>query len=147
MERSYRVFEILEKYKEHGQFTFKPTDRLSQVCNAPREGSGIYLIYADVVNSKRLIYIGISGREGANGEIIHRKDGLGGRIVKGKQFGDRRQVTWPHKMQEDGISTLIIKWYITYGEFNKDIPRKLENGFLDELLKRNESLPIWNNET
>jgi len=141
------MFEVLEKYRECGQFTFKPNDRLSQVCNALREGSGIYLIYADVVNSKRLIYIGISGREGVNGDIIHRKDGLGGRIVKGKQFGDRRQVTWPQKMKEDGINTLIIKWYITYGKLNHDIPRPLENRFLEEIKRRDGSLPIWNNET
>ena len=140
------MIEVLGNYKEKGQFIFRPTDTLSQVNNAPNDSSGIYLIYADVINSQKLIYIGISGREGIYGEIIHRKDGLGGRIVKGKQFGERRQISWPNKMLQDGIGKLIIKWYVTHGKFDQDFPRPLERAFLEELERKNGVLPLWNKE-
>ena len=141
------MFKILENYKEKGQFRFLATDILSQVCTAPKENSGIYLIYADEIISKNLIYIGISGRKGSNGEIIHRKDGLGGRIVKGKQFGESRRKSWPKKMYEDNINVLLIKWYITYGKYDQQFPRPLENKFLSILVYQNGYLPLWNKET
>ena len=91
------MFKYLEKYKEKGVFEYLQNDNLSSCCNAPKENSGIYLIYSDTVSLANLIYIGISGREGSNGEIIHRKDGLSGRIVKGKQFGELRRNSWSKK--------------------------------------------------
>lgn len=87
----FEVLNILDSYIEKGSFNFRSTDRLSQVCSAPEHSSGIYVLYADVIKLEKLIYIGISGRKGANGEIIHRKYGIGGRIIRGKQFGDSRR--------------------------------------------------------
>ena len=141
------MFETLEKYKVKGHFEFKPTQQLSQVCNTPKNSSGIYLIYADVVNIKKLIYIGISGRETSDGGIVHRLDGLGGRIVKGKQFGTGRRRSWPNKMKEASIGKLIVKWYVTYGAQDYDIPRPIERGFLETFVAEYGRLPIWNNET
>jgi hypothetical protein len=140
------MLEELEKYKVKGRFEFKISDSLSQVCNAPRNSSGIYLVYADVVNKARLIYIGISGREGEDGEIVHRQDGLGGRIVNGKQFGKNRRISWPLKMKHDGIRTLKIKWYVTHGTLDQDFPRPIERLSLQTILLENGSLPSWNNE-
>lgn len=139
------MFRILEKYKEKGQFDFKETDRLSFKCNAPRgNNSGIYIIYAEEIDIENLIYIGISGREGKSGEIIHRRDGLGGRIVNGKQFGNGRRRSWPRKMYEDNINALKIKWFVTYGAHDHDFPRPLERSFLDILESKNGNLPLWN---
>lgn len=140
------MFRILEEYKEKGQFDFKHSDRLSQMCNAPKRDSGIYIIYADEINESNLIYIGISGREGKNGEIINRKDGLGGRIIKGKQFGDGRRRSWPRKMEEDNITTLRIKWYVTYGSYDQEFPRPIERTLLEEFQTKYNKLPLWNQE-
>tara|TARA_B110001469_G_C9401481_1_gene206257 strand:- start:38 stop:223 length:186 start_codon:yes stop_codon:yes gene_type:complete len=60
------MLEVLEKYKEKGSFVFKGEDRLSAQCNAPKDSSGIYTIYAEEIKPENLIYIGISGREGFN---------------------------------------------------------------------------------
>jgi len=117
------MFKNLEVFTEKGQFEFHPTDNLSQVCNAPNNASGIYLIFAEEESYDNLIYIGVSGRKGPSGEIIHREDGLGGRILNGKQFGDFRIKTWPLQMEEEEISKLLIKWYVTYGEYDQVFPR------------------------
>ncbi|MFC5193752.1 hypothetical protein ACFPH8_00285 [Bizionia hallyeonensis] len=140
------MFKYLDKYKEQGEFEYNVVDNLSSCCNAPRQGSGIYLIFADSARLDNLIYIGISGREGSQGEIIHRKDGLGGRIVKGKQFGEARRNSWSKKMKEDGFKKIIVMWYITHGQFNSDFPRPIEKKLLLILLLKNGKLPLWNNE-
>ena len=137
----------LEKYKEQGEFSFGIDDRLSVQCNAPRHSSGIYIIYANDISPSSLIYVGISGREGADGNIVHRKDGIGGRIIKGKQFGDSRRNSWSLQMKVDQIETLHIKWYVTYGKFNKDFPRPIEHMLLEWYLASKGHLPLWNKKT
>lgn len=137
------MFKFLDQFTEKGQFVFSQADSLSQVCNAPKHSSGIYLISAEEILLKNLIYIGISGREGKNGEIIHRKDGIGGRITKGKQFGQARTNSWPLKMKEQGIEKLHVQWYITYGEYDQKIPREIERKLL-AILSVHRELPKWN---
>ncbi len=80
------MFDELNKYKQHDHFFFKPADRLSEVCNAPNNSSGIYLINALEKGKVNLIYIGISGRRGADEKIVHRKDGLRGRFLTGNSL-------------------------------------------------------------
>lgn len=138
------MFKYLEKYKEKGSFEFSDNDNLSRCCNAPNHSSGIYLIYSDGVSLENLIYIGISGRSGSDGEIIHRKDGLGGRIVKGKQFGEPRRNSWSKKMKKDCFDKIIVEWFVTFGNYNNDFPRPIENKLLQVLLLKNGQLPIWN---
>jgi len=140
------IFSDLERFKEKGSFEFKQTDVLSKVCNAPNDSSGIYLVFADKISDDSVIYIGISGREGERGKIIHREDGLGGRIVKGKQFGIARRNSWPLKMKADNIKTLYVKWFVTYGKYDQIIPRPIENAYLELILQKDGMLPMWNKE-
>lgn len=134
----------LNSYNEKGSFLFKTTDSLSAVCNAPKNCSGIYLIYA-VINGKRdLIYIGISGRKGVDGKIVHRKDGLRGRFLTGKTDGVLRKIAWPKRMVSQNIQELDIHWYVTHGAHNKDFPRDLEIALLTAYQLENGRLPIWN---
>ena len=134
----------LSRYKQNGNFFFKSDDRLSAVCNAPNNSSGIYIIYALENGIDNLIYIGISGRRGSDGAIIHRKDGLRGRFVTGKTDGILRKIYWPKKMQEENIEALHIYWFVTYGEFNHDFPRDLEIELLNKYLLLHGKLPRWN---
>jgi len=138
------MFTYLDTFQEKGQFEFCPTDILSQVCNAPKDSSGIYLIYKNEICLSNLIYIGISGREGSNNEIIHRLDGIGGRIVNGKQFGESRRKSWPKKMAEEDIEKLHVQWFITYGRYNEQYPRQIEQKLLTLLIGHKGCLPIWN---
>ena len=140
------MFDELNKYKQKGRFFFKATDRLADVCNAPNDSSGIYIIHSLEKGKVNLIYIGISGRKGADGNIIHRKGGIRGRFLSGKQFGDRRSKTWPLKMKEERIEALDIYWWITYDDMIKDFPREIEEGLLRKFFALYGSLPRWNNE-
>lgn len=138
------MFDQLLKYKNKGNFKFKPTDNLASVCNAPKDCSGLYVIYALEKGKVNLIYIGISGRKGEDGKIAHRKDGLRGRFLTGKTNGVLRKTYWPQQMLKENIEALDIYWYVTYDGSVKDFPRDLEI----ELLKQYQSiygcLPRWN---
>ena len=114
------------------------------MCNAPSDCSGVYLIYALEFDEVNLIYIGISGRRGTTGEIIHRKGGLRGRFLTGKTDSVLRKIYWPQKMREGNIEALDIYWYVTYGEENSDFPRDIEIELLRNYKKIFNKLPRWN---
>lgn len=105
MKNLLELLSDLEKYETKGRFHFRVDDILSLVCNIPvrKDYSGLYIFYS---NKRELIYVGISGREGLDGKIIHRKDGLRGRFLTGKQFGIRRSKSLPIQMKLDNISSL-----------------------------------------
>jgi hypothetical protein len=134
----------LNLYQEKGSFIFKITDSLLAVCNAPKNWSGIYLIYFQINGNRELIYIGISGRKGADGEIRCRKDGLRGRFLSGKTDGILRKIAWPKRMVIQNIPELEIDWYVTYGIHNQDFPRDLEINLLRQYQSMYGRLPIWN---
>lgn len=85
------MFDLLNEYPNNGSFKFKSTDSLNDVCNAPTNKSGVYIVIAFIGGEQELIYIGRSGKKDKKkGVIVHRKAGLGGikdRIVNGHQFG------------------------------------------------------------
>ena len=79
--------EILKLYKDSGRLNFHHSEDLKQVCNAPKDKSGVY-IWTNIEND-RLLYIGSSGRVTCEGELQTRKNngtGLYGRLVQGNQF-------------------------------------------------------------
>lgn len=143
------MLEILKKYSETGKFIFRPEDRLAQVCKGvPDTKSGVYLIYAVTGDKKELIYIGRSGQM-LYGYPKHRKGGLRGRFVSGKQqlgfpVNNIRQLSWPKKMNEEGIEHLEVHWYITLDESISDCPMLLEKSLLDLIVKQEGDLPRWN---
>jgi hypothetical protein len=53
-----KMFAGLDEYKEYGRFTFDSTMSLSVACNAPKDKSGIYLVYALAEGQIELVYIG-----------------------------------------------------------------------------------------
>src|SRR4051794_36525100 len=118
------MFDELNKYTRAGHFILKPTDSLVSVCNAPKDCSGLYIVYALEKGRVNLIYIGISGRKGTDGKIIHRQDGLRGRFLTGKQFGDLRKITWPRQMRLENIEALDVYWYVTYDDYCSDFPKE-----------------------
>ena len=134
----------LKKYETKGKFHFHVNGVLSLICNIPvrSDYSGLYLFYS---NKMELIYVGISGREGSEGNIIHRKDGLRGRFLTGKQFGIRRSKSLPIQMKLDNISSLEIHWFVTFGDNSKDIPRHIERTIIESFkFENNGERPKWN---
>ncbi len=143
------MFDELNKYKSADHFFFRPVDNLGQVCNAPTDKSGVYIIYALKSGQIELIYIGRSGEVKADGKLFIRKAGLGGlkdRLVNGKQFGESRRNSWRTKMTEEKIEALDIYWYVTHDNSFVDCPRILENKLLQRHLDTFDRLPRWNNE-
>jgi hypothetical protein len=144
MSKLKELIQNLEKYPIKGTFQLKPDDVLSRACNIPvrSDYSGIYLFYDDKGN---LIYVGISGRQSADGKIIHRKDGLRGRFLTGKQFGDKRSKTLPIEMQKEGFAYIQVKWFVTFGGANSDFPRPIEETIIRVYkLEHNGNRPKWN---
>lgn len=139
------MFDELTKYKDNGHFFFEAKQNLIDVCNAPKDKSGLYVIYKLANNKVELIYIGISGRKGKDGNIIHRKGGLRGRFLTGKQFGDLRSKTWKIKMEAQKIKALDIYWYVTHDDDTyKDFPRDIEKILIEKFHSLYGRLPDWN---
>ncbi|MBC8484551.1 MAG: hypothetical protein H8D45_00725 [Bacteroidetes bacterium] len=144
------MFDELTKYKQKDHFFLKPDDKLKEVCNAPTDKSGVYIVFALKHGKIELIYIGRSGKMEKNGSIFIRKAGLGGikdRIVNGHQFGNiPRRNSWPNQMKIENIEALDIYWYVTHNDKYMDCPRILENILLQKHLDIYGKLPRWNNE-
>jgi len=143
------MFDELNKYKQNDHFFFKSTDNLEQVCNAPTDKSGVYIIYALKGGRIELIYIDRSGEVKSDGSLSIRKAGLGGlkdRIVNGKQFGDARRYSWKAQMQNEKIEALDIYWYVTHNDNFVDCPTILKNTLLQKHLDIYGQLPKWNDE-
>jgi hypothetical protein len=143
------MFDELTRYKQTDHFLFKSTDSLGQVCNAPTDKSGVYIIYA--LNGRRveLIYIGRSGEIKQDGALFIRKAGLGGlkdRLVNGKQFGMPRRNSWKTQMMKEKIEALDIYWYVTHCDDFVDCPSIVENKLLQKFYNIYGRLPKWNHE-
>ena len=138
------MLERLQKYQNHGYFVFKRTDNLKDVCNAPCDRSGVYVIWTTFKEQRLIVYIGCSGRMGKDGQIIHRKAGLGGlkdRLVNGHQFGkEARRRSWPKAMEHFGLDKLEVYWYDT----ENDDPEEVEHKILAEVKEEYGQLPPWN---
>ena len=144
------MFDELKKYRHSNHFFFEPTDNLQEVCNAPNDKSGIYLVYALKNGKVDLIYIGRSGKLEKDGMMFIRKAGLGGirgRIINGHQFGKiPRRKAWAIQMFKENIDALDIYWYATHDLECLDCPRSLEKKLLSKYLSIYGQLPKWNNE-
>jgi len=143
------MFDELNKYKQNNHFFFKSVDNLGQVCNAPTDKSGVYIIYALKSGRIELVYIGRSGEVKSDGSLFIRKAGLGGlkdRLVNGKQFGAARRNSWKTQMLAEKIEGLDIYWYATHNDHFVDCPKTIENKLLQKHFDIYGRHPKWNNE-
>lgn len=139
------MFKELTKYKSTNQFTFTKKDNLFDSCNAPKEGSGVYLVYEVSGDDKELLFIGSTGTIQNNGELKHRAGGIYDRIVNGNQFGKLpRHKAWHFQMKIENIETLEVHWYETFAGKTKHIPTFVEGLILQKFLDEHGKLPRWN---
>lgn len=133
-------------YPLSGSFFFQPEQSLKDVCNAPENASGVYIVFS-ANNEEDVIYIGSSGKMKQNGKLSTRKGGIKRRIVHGNQFGEKRYKIWRTQMEVDGISMLKISWWITHDEKNfNHIPKYSEALLLQRYYEEYGELPLWNKE-
>lgn len=142
------MFDELNKYQQNDHFFYKPQHNLGEVCNAPIDKSGVYLVYALKNGRIELIYIGHSGKIKKDGTMFIRKTGLGGikdRIVNGHQFAKiPGRLAWPKQMIKEKIEALDVYWYVTHNEKYKDCPGILESNLLQKYVNIYGRLPKWN---
>ncbi|MEQ8522650.1 MAG: hypothetical protein RIB86_18530 [Imperialibacter sp.] len=138
------MFDELRKYKINDHFFLSKDDHLEHVCNAPKNGAGVYTVFALAGGRIELIYIGSSGKLKNDGSIKIRNGGLYDRIVNGKQFDERRKNSWPSRMQTEQIEALDIYWYETFNKQTKDIPAFVESLLIQIHFEQFGRLPRWN---
>lgn len=137
--------QILNKYKVKGCFKLRNNQRLSQVCNAPKNNGGLYLVYElqdGVIIG--LIYIGCSGWVNQNGVYEFRNKGMYARIVNGSRFKGKEKKTWLLKMKEEGIDEIQVDWYVTYNASTIHIPACVEARLMQAYYDEFKVLPKWN---
>ena len=140
------MFDELNKYKENGHFFFRKKDNLRDVCNAPTDKSGVFIVYALVGGRVKLVFIGRSG-EVKDGNIFIRKSGLGGlkdSIVNGTFFGVPRHKGWKAEMKKNKIDALDIYWFVTHNEEYTDCPKQLEKELLQIYFDTYKDFTDWN---
>jgi len=140
------MFDELEKYESQGHFFFTADDELEKVCDAPKNGLGVYVVYALKNGRIELIYIGSSGKVAQNGNTKVRKRGIYDRLVNGKQFDSSRKVSWKEKVRAEEIEALDVYWYETFDEYNGDIPATIEGIIMQRYFDVYGCLPRWNKE-
>ena len=140
------MFEELDKYENCGHFFYEKNDNLREICNAPKSGIGIYLIYALKNGKIELVYIGCTGKIIQNGMLKTRKEGVYDTLVNGKQFGELRSRAWDKKIISEDIEALDIYWYETFDQSNMDIPAVIEGKIIQQFFEIHGKLPNWNKE-
>jgi len=138
--------EYLDRFSKNDHFFFSPDQSLEEVCNAPKKASGVYLICALAFDTVELIYIGSSGKIKNDGQFKHGKGGLFDRLVNGKQFGDRRKLSWPEVMIKHQIEARDIYWFDTFNDDIKEIPAYVEALLIQDFYDYFDRLPRWNEE-
>lgn len=138
------MFSDLDKYEKKDHFFFDRDKSLGQVCNAPKDKSGVYVVYALAKGKIRLVYIGSSGKMQNNGRMKHRKGGLWDRIVNGKKFDNPRRISWDAKLVNEDIDALDIYWYDTWSDYK--IPSTVEGMMIQRFYDAYGRLPEWNKE-
>ncbi len=140
------MFDELEEYTHTGHFFVTPDSELAQVCNAPKDASGVYTVFALADGGIELVYIGISGKVQNNGTLKTSSGGLFDHIVNGTQFGHKRKTSWPAKMRSEQIEALDIYWYETFNADHQDIPAFIEGVLIQKHFDIFGKLPRWNEE-
>jgi len=127
----------------NGHFFFMPDKNLAEVCNAPTDKGGIYIIYALKSGEIMPVYIGCSG-EVLDNEIKIRNGGIWDRIVNGHHLYSKMPAkkAFPKRMLEESIEALDIYWFVTLDPTNKKLNDD-PNSVKRELIKIFGSKPAW----
>lgn len=139
------MYTEVSKFKNSGSFQFSPSDELEEVCNAPIDASGVFLVYALEGEEKALIMVGSTGTVQNDGSLKAKSGGLFDKIVNGHQFAKTaRKYSWKTQLKTEKIDAVEVFWYETYNNKTKVIPTFVEGQILQLFLKENDKLPKWN---
>jgi hypothetical protein len=133
---------ILKKYKHFSEFTFTSNDVLTKVCNAPKTGAGVYIVYqVDKKNTESLVYIGKSG-------TLYQSETWSAQLLYGRINNTvgkiKREVFWKNMIMQHKLKHLRVEWYVTFDDSIKHIPAYVEALLLQEYYSKYRSIPAWN---
>ena len=140
------MFDELNKYKSNNHFFLTKKNDLQNVCNAPEDGIGVYVVYALKGGRIELVYIGSSGKLTQERKGLVHQGGLGDRIVNVKPFGEPRKKSFKSLVIAENIEALDIYWYETFDKENRDLPNTIKGILLQRFYEVHGRLPRWNKE-
>lgn len=140
------MFDALNKYRKHDHFFFGPTDSLEDVCNAPDDRDGVYLVHELKDGHVTLVLIGASAEKIPGYAIKEGLLGLKTAIVSGteSEWKNKRSRSWPVKMLAENIETLDIYWWVTYNYNRGDHPEDVKRSLFRTHKALFGELPKWN---
>jgi len=121
------MFDELRKYKQTGHFFLKPTESLTEECNAPVDKCGVYVIFALKGGHIELVKIGGTKLD----------ENLLDQIIK-------EQLLLKSKFQQEKIEALDIYWYVTQTNKVVDDPYKVMDKVVKTHTMINGKAPRWN---
>lgn len=138
------MFDELDKYKKNDHFFLTSEVNLKKVCNAPKDKSGIFLVYELKYGRIELVYIGTSSILNYDGETNANETNLYNTIVNGIQFDAPRHWSWKQKIIDEKIDAFDVYWYVTIDDKFKDSPLLVETKILKTHFKIYSKYPRWN---
>lgn len=141
------IFDQLNKYRKNDHFFFRATDSLAEVCNAPDDKDGVYLVYELKDGGVTLVYIGSSGEKMPGYAIREGLVGIYTDIIFGSGSAKvRNSERWPVKMLSENIEALDIYWWVTYNgnNYSGDHPEDVKRSLFRAHKKIFGALPKWN---
>lgn len=109
----------------------------TRVPNKP----GCYLIYSNVIENSKLIYIGKAGTMKNNG--VFKDQGLAKRLCA-KQDKKSRSQFFQEVIEAYALNSLIFQWFVTFDSKSKIIPAKAESDLLQAYYNSYGKLPLLN---
>ncbi len=135
------MFDELNKYKNNGHFFYDGKALMKEVCNAPEEGIGVYIIYRLAHGNIDLVFIGSYGKVIQNPTLEVTEKGLIKEITKGSKLND-----WKIKILSEDIDALDIYWFETFDKEPYDIPSTIKGVIMQKYFDVHRNIPPWNNE-
>lgn len=137
------MFDELEKYKSWDHFFFNKGEKLEKVCNAPKDGTGVFLVYELKDGRVELVYVGSTGK------MTQTKKGISSNLlydtlVYGKQFGEERRKSWREKLDSENIEAFDVYWYETFDEETWDLPNMVVGLIIQRFFEIHGAFPRWN---
>jgi hypothetical protein len=135
------MFDETEKYSQNDHFFLRPDSVFSEVCNAPKKGIGIYIVYALVNGQVILKCIKACGTANTKDQ---EENGLFNQIINSTYQTKPHRWIWPEIMKEEDIVALDIYWYVTVDEMFQDDPLAVKAELLNRYINVHGALPPWN---
>lgn len=137
------MFTYLYKYKDQGKYVLKKGDSHTEICDAPKNGRGVYAVFC----GEEVLFISCSGliKANSNEPKVREADGGGlwARITRGKLPGFHKERIH-EKLVSENVGEITIKWWITYDKSHQDNPKDIRNLMIVDYTTSFGVLPSWN---